>query len=96
MHLPSDFEVVTLRPGEGVNLGLGELLKFGGHLRPTKLYVLPEGASNDTPSYVWHLVDGSGKVFYAQITHDMLHEGMNRATKILEKKKHPEGVEASP
>lgn len=77
MHLLSDFEVVVLKPNEPMDFSKDPMMF--GQLKPIKLFVLPNGAKDDTPSFGWLLVDSNGRKFIAQITKTMLSEGLARA-----------------
>lgn len=83
MHLPSDFTVRTLAPGEPVVMSHHT---FVAQLKPVELLILPKGAKDDTPSFTWVLEDGEGGVYAAQITNTMLIEGLKRAEVILNDK----------
>ncbi len=69
----SDFEVIRMQPGQGLRVGPD----FGGQLKPVRLWVMPHGAVDNKPSYVWEMVDPvSELVFYCQITDKMLADGI--------------------
>ncbi len=73
-----DFEVVHLEPNEPVT---EKHLSgpFERQLRPTKLFVLPEGSVENKPSFAWHLVDSEGRTYIAQISEKMLRNGLLEA-----------------
>lgn len=72
----SDFEVIKLPPGAPLVM---DQMKFVMELRPTKMYVLPDGTMTGKPSYAFVLEGPWGEIFVAQISDKMLREGMGRA-----------------
>lgn len=72
----SDFEVIKLEPG--AQLVMTDP-RFVMELRPTKMYVLPDGTLTGKPSYALVLEGPWGEIFVAQISDKMLREGMRRA-----------------
>jgi len=72
-----DFEVIELKEGEPVDTSWKDT-----HLKPTVLFVLPKGSTEDKPSYCWKMIDGYGRTYYAQITHKMLMDGIKAADKM--------------
>jgi hypothetical protein len=73
-----DFEVIELKEGEPIFADWKDT-----PLRPTVLFVLPKGSKEDKPSYCWKMIDGYGRIYYAQITHKMLMDGMKVASKLM-------------
>jgi hypothetical protein len=75
MHLASDFQVIVLPPGQSVQMD-----KLHVELRPDKLYVLPTGAKDDTPSFAFLAqVPTQNMCVVMQISRSMLAEGLMRA-----------------
>lgn len=72
MHLPEDFQVQVLKPGE--KFGWDYLME----LRPTKLLIFPNGAKDNTASYAFLLEGSMGTKFIAQISNTMLVEALHR------------------
>lgn len=92
MHLTDDFEVVTLKKDEFLT-GPADT---SAQLRPTKLYVFPEGATDNTPSFAFVLEDGHPTTKYvAQISHNMLSEALIRAARIRESEELEKQVQLS-
>jgi hypothetical protein len=55
------------------------LLQIPGYeLRPVRLLVFPNGAKDESPSYAWLMIDENGTSFIAQITDNMLREGLEK------------------
>lgn len=77
MHLTADFEVITLPPDQPM---IGPEDKKLIEVRPTKLFIHPKGAKDDTPSFTWYMETVNPDfIVVAQITKTMLLEGLSRA-----------------
>lgn len=66
-----DFEVIRLQPGQSVQAEAS-----AGQLKPVRLWIFPHGATDNTPSYAWELVDIFGHTYFAQITDNMLKDAI--------------------
>lgn len=74
----SAFEVKIVPSGTPIDLRhLGDL--FLGQLIPTELFIKEDGAKDDTPSHCFVLKTERGQSFAAQISDNMLREGLARA-----------------
>lgn len=75
--MAKDFEVIRL-PAKSGGLQVNTD-RFVAELRPTRLYVLPDGTIDEKGSYIFWLEDMFGNVFLAQISDKMLRDGLRRA-----------------
>lgn len=69
----SEFKVVRLLSGEKI---MYPSEKFGCQLKPTKLYVFPEGTVDNQVSLTLELEGPGGRIFVAQISLKMLLKGI--------------------
>lgn len=74
------FEVIRMLPGEQLD-GDGHV----GQMMPIRLFVLPNGAIDETPSYAWQIEDAFGGLWIVQITDNMLIEGLRVAGELRER-----------
>jgi hypothetical protein len=85
-----DFEVVLMPPGQPVQLEAkngNDILE----IKPVKAYCLPNGATDNKPSYLFVMIDAYGETYVTQITDAMLREGLR--TGLMQHK--PSGKQAS-
>lgn len=69
--MSKDFVVERLKPGQSVIMNMQH---FGGQIKPTKCFILPEGAVDNKPSFVLIMVDMLGREWAAQLTLNMVLE----------------------
>lgn len=73
----TDFEVLKLQPGVAFNV---DAANFGGQLLPIRLWILPHGAVNNKPSFIFEMTEPvTGLTFVAQISEKMLADGLINA-----------------
>lgn len=73
MGEPKPFEAIKLQPGQSLAI---DPRQFGGELKPIRLWVLPHGTVKNKPSFAFELVDIFGNTFIAQISDEMLRDGI--------------------